>query len=239
MTASALDLATRNSAVLLEILARTRPGGVLVRRPGFRALDGPRLLRVLLQTPDPAAEDMAELGRLVARARARVTVEDPYSVVDLEEWGLVPDRLPVMYRPPAPVRAAAGPAAVRVRTAERLADVERVVVEGFPLPGFTTGEAIAPALLEHSRVTPYLVERDGVAAGACLSVVAEGVGGVYWVTTLPEHRSRGVGKALMRAVLADSDVPYTLTATEAGRPLYDAFGFTPVATATWWTKPLA
>ncbi|WP_410674868.1 GNAT family N-acetyltransferase [Amycolatopsis sp. cmx-4-68] len=61
------------------------------------------------------------------------------------------------------------------------------------------------------------------------------VGGVYWVTTRPEHRSKGVGLALMHAVLRHfDDLPVTLTASRAGKALYDKLGFTTLGDAHWW-----
>jgi ribosomal protein S18 acetylase RimI-like enzyme len=81
------------------------------------------------------------------------------------------------------------------------------------------------------------VWRDGVVAGVCLTVESDDAAGVYWVTTLPEHRSRGVGRALMHAVLNEFPVlPMTLSATEVGRPLYDSLGFSVVTQAAWWSN---
>ncbi len=82
----------------------------------------------------------------------------------------------------------------------------------------------------------YLVTRDGEIAGACLIVLDGTAGGIYWVTTLPEHRSRGVARQLMHAVLARlADRPVTLTAARAGKPLYDSLGFRTITQSTWWT----
>lgn len=72
-------------------------------------------------------------------------------------------------------------------------------------------------------------------AGACLTVSDDSTVGLYWMTTLPEHRSRGVGRALLHGALNhQADLPMTLTAARAGRPLYDSLGFVPVADARWW-----
>jgi predicted GNAT family N-acyltransferase len=58
---------------------------------------------------------------------------------------------------------------------------------------------------------------------------------VYQLGTLPEHRGHGVARALMTAILrAYPDDTVTLTATDQGRPLYDAFGFEAVSKAVWW-----
>ncbi|MEV4249248.1 GNAT family N-acetyltransferase [Streptosporangium canum] len=46
---------------------------------------------------------------------------------------------------------------------------------------------------------------------------------------------RGVGRALMHAVLGYLRGPVTLTSATAGKPLYDSLGFDTVADATWWT----
>jgi ribosomal protein S18 acetylase RimI-like enzyme len=80
------------------------------------------------------------------------------------------------------------------------------------------------------------VWREGEVAGACLTVEADDAVGVYWVTTLPEHRSRGVGRALMNGVLNEFSRPATLSATRAGIPLYESLGFTVVTSATWWSN---
>lgn len=233
-----LALATHNSDVLLTVLAETR-GHELLRRDGFSAMIGPGLLRVLVLDPEPGARAIAEMGDLVAAAgQRRVTVEDSFGVLDCVPWGLEGRELPVMVRQSGPVAAPALDVR-RVETVEQVAEFERVVLDGFPLPGFAPGEAFTPALLDRSEARMHLVEREGEVAGGCLSIADGHATGLYWVTTLPEHRSRGVGRALVNAALDGWDVPVTLTATKAGRPLYDSFGFDVVARARWWSKPTA
>jgi GNAT superfamily N-acetyltransferase len=113
------------------------------------------------------------------------------------------------------------------------------MVNGFPLERFLPYEpavAFPPSLLDRDGVDFFLLRRNAEPAGACLTVADDKVGGVYWVTTLPSHRSQGVGRALMHAVLNHfADRPVTLTASMAGRPLYDSMGFETVALATWWS----
>lgn len=233
MSAS-LQLAVRNAAVLTTALAHTR-GYDLITRPGFLAMDGPALLRVLVVRPDPGPDDLAELALLVKRAEARVVVEDSFSVVDGTAVGLASWRMPVMIRQPEPVP----PPALEVtpvRTAAEAAVAEQVVVDGFPLPGFPPGRAMPAALLDHEGFRLHLVRREGAVAGTCLTVEADGAVGVYWVTTLPDHRSRGVGRALMHAMINEFPVPMTLTAAKAGLPLYDSLGFSVVTQATWWSN---
>lgn len=229
-----LHLAVRNAEALTTALARTR-GHELVTRPGFLAMAGPTLTRVLVRRPDPAADDLGELRLLVKRAEARVVVEDSFGTVDGAALGLTARHMPVMVREPGPLPAPAVEVA-RVRTAADLAVAERVVVDGFPVTGFPPGRALPAGLLDTDGFHLHLARRAGEPAGACLTVVAGGVGGMYWVTTLPAHRSRGVGRALMHAVLTEFPVPMTLTATTAGRPLYDSLGFSAVALATWWSN---
>ncbi|WP_433273505.1 GNAT family N-acetyltransferase [Actinosynnema sp. CS-041913] len=234
VASTSLRLATHNAEVLLTALARVR-GQELIRRPGFLAMNGPKLLRVLVLGPDPEADDVTAIAELVAGARGRVTVEDPFSTVDGTPWRLAPRPLPVMVRRPEPLPEPALDV-TRVTTAEELAVAERTVLDGFPLPGFTAGEAFPVAFLDYGEARFHIVRRDGEVAGACLTIVDESAAGVYWVTTLPEHRSRGVGRALMHVVLNEvDDRPMTLSSAVAGKPLYDSLGFETVGSATWWS----
>ncbi|MCE7000213.1 GNAT family N-acetyltransferase [Saccharothrix sp. S26] len=233
MSAS-LQLAVRNAAVLTTGLARTR-GHDLITRPSFLAMNGPTLLRVLAVRPDPDPDDFAELQLLAKRAEARVVVEDSFGTIDGAALGLTARHLPVMIRPHAPVPPPA--LDVRsVRTPEEWAVAERVVVEGFPLPGFPTGNALPLALKDREGFRAHTVWRDGVVAGACLTVEADDAVGVYWVTTLPEHRSRGVARTLMHAMITEFPVPMTLTAAKPGLPLYRSLGFSVITQATWWSN---
>lgn len=233
MSAS-LHLAVRNAAVLTTALARAR-GHDLITRAGFLAMSGPTLLRVLAVRPDLDPDDFAELQLLVKRAEARVVVEDSFGTIDGEALGLTVRHLPVMIRPHAPVTPPA--LEVRaVRTADEWAVAERVVVDGFPMPGFPTGNALPLALKEHEGFRVHTAWREGEVAGACLTVEADDAVGVYWVTTLPEHRSRGVGRALMHAVINELPVPLTLSAAKAGLPLYESLGFSVVTPAAWWSN---
>ncbi|MFR9775451.1 GNAT family N-acetyltransferase [Micromonospora sp. MS34] len=239
---SDLELSVRNAAALWAALAEAR-GHALLRRSGFLAVAGDERagLRILLLDPEPARDDRVELATLVRARTGPVVVEDQFARLDLADLGLTPRTLPVLIRRPGPVPGPSLPV-TPVEHPDQLAAAEEVVVHGFPLERFQPyrpGAAFPAALLDRPETRFFLVHRDvteatGGPAGACLTIRDEGVG-LYWMTSLPEHRSRGVGRALLHDVLGRfGDVPMTLTAARAGRPLYESLGFVPVADATWW-----
>jgi GNAT superfamily N-acetyltransferase len=236
----AVDLATRNAAAFWTSLARTR-GHELVRRPGFLAVEGRGRagLRALLLSPDPAPGEIAELSALVRlRSAGQAVVEDPYGSLDLSGLGLADRHLPVMIRDGAMETAAPAHEVVPVERVDQLGTAEEIVVHGFPLTAFQpyrAQEVFPEKLLGYEGVHLFLVKRDGVPAGACYTLDDGTVVGLYWVTTLPEQQSRGVGRALMNAVLRRfAGRPVTLSAAKAGKPLYDSLGFETVGTGTWW-----
>jgi GNAT superfamily N-acetyltransferase len=123
---------------------------------------------------------------------------------------------------------------------EGLAAVEQVVVEGFPilqrLPWRRGEQFPAAAVVPGQR--SWLARVDGRPAAACVTHDDGAAVGFYWVATLPEFRSRGAGRAVMRAGLrAHPDRPATLTATLLGEPLYRRLGFTERGLARWWQFP--
>ncbi|WP_395296116.1 GNAT family N-acetyltransferase [Kitasatospora hibisci] len=124
--------------------------------------------------------------------------------------------------------------------ADGFAEVERAVVEGFPIEArqpWTRGGMLPEALLDEPGLRAWLGRIDGAPAGACLTYDDGRATGVYWVATLPEHRSRGVGRAVLETALAGAhpDRPATLVATVLGEPLYRKLGFTEQGRTHWWT----
>ncbi|MCR6485820.1 GNAT family N-acetyltransferase [Amycolatopsis sp. OK19-0408] len=219
-----LQQACDNAVAMWTALARAR-GDDVRERPAYTAIDG-RRFRIMVTTAAKAGHgELTELAREKREAGRTVVVEDPFRVLDLSAAGFTARQLPVMVREPGP---AADPGALtRLSTA---AEVEDIIVRGFPLEEYEGGGAF-PETLAHPDLTFF---RHGD-AGACVTMRAGGVGGAYWVTTLPEHRSRGVGRALMLAVLRHfDDLPVTLTASRAGKPLYDKLGFDVLGDANWW-----
>jgi GNAT superfamily N-acetyltransferase len=236
-----LDQAVRNAAAFWVALATAR-GHTLVQRPGFLAAGGDGRIgqRILLLRPDPSPDDMAELTEIARRPSAGpVTVEDAFNVVDMSGVRLNPRQLPVMIRRPGPAPAPSTMKVIRVGTADELATAEQVMVDGFPIETaqpYRRGEALPADLLSWPGFDVFLVEYDGATAGACVLVVHDGVAGLYWVVTLPEFRSRGVGRALMHAVLDHVEgIPVTLSAARAGKPLYDSLDFETITLSAWWS----
>jgi len=230
----------RNSAAFWIATAQSR-GHQVIRERGFVAVVGDERAgtRVLIQEPDLDAGERAAITTLARRASGPVDLEDPYSAAALEHLGLRHWQMPVMARPPGPV-AAADPTAWRVRDASDLPLAERVVIESFGLTRFEphrAGELFPPSLIEQPGVAVYLFTVDGDAAGACVTVVADGYGSHYWVGTSETYRSRGVGRRVMLASLADlADLPVTLTASRLGRPLYESLGYHVAGMATWYSS---
>ncbi|MFF7989768.1 GNAT family N-acetyltransferase [Kitasatospora xanthocidica] len=233
----------RNSAAFWTAIGRSR-GHEVIRRRGFLAVDGDERagLRVLIQEPDLDPGELAELSELVRWAAGQVYVEDPFSSTDLNHLGMRNWQMPIMLRLPGPV---AEPAldVVRVRRPEDLQTAERVVIEGFELDGFEPyrpGELFPTALIEQPGVDVFIASIDGETAGACVSVLDDGVGSHYWVATSSAFRSRGVGRAVMLGALAHlADLPATLTASQLGRPLYESLGYTVATPSTWWASLVA
>jgi ribosomal protein S18 acetylase RimI-like enzyme len=227
----------RNSAAFWAATGRSR-GHEVIRRPGFLAVAGDERAgtRVLIQE---AGVDTDEITDLAKRAVGPVDIEDPFSSTDLSHLGLRHWQMPVMLRQPGP---AAAPAmdVVRVRDEQDLAAAERAVIDGFGLTRFEphrAGEMFPMALLDEPGVDVYVARLDGEVAGACVTVVDDGLGSHYWVGTPEAFRSRGVGRAVMLGSLADLvDVPVTLTASRLGRPLYESLGFVVASRATWWSS---
>ncbi|MEV6330237.1 GNAT family N-acetyltransferase [Streptomyces sp. NPDC051909] len=238
---SAPTLQARNSAAFWTATGRSR-GHEVVRRRGFLAVDGDERagLRILIQEPDLDPGELAELSELARGAAGPVNAEDPFSSTDLSHLGMRDWQMPVMLRPPGQPVGEPALDVIRVRRPEDLRAAERIVIEGFELDGFKPhrpGELFPAALIEQPGVDVFLASYEGVPAGACVSVVDDGVGSHYWVGTSPAFRSRGVGRAVMLGALAPlAGLPVTLTASKLGRPLYESLGYTAAAPSTWWAS---
>lgn len=253
-TDSRLEQANRNAAAFW--LAQARAHGWEQRvRPGWTAVRCARRPvdphRVVITEPyaeaAPLEQELADL--LASWSSEQFTVEDPYRRLDLSRLGATASRaMAVMARepgpldPPTPLQARPGAALTvdEVTGADEFAEVERTVVDGFPLPArqpWVRGVALPAALLREPGCRAWLARRDGAAAGACLSYDDGRAAGLYWVATLPEHRSRGVARAVLEAALTEGpDAPATLVATTLGEPLYRKLGFVEHGRTHWWSK---
>lgn len=84
---------------------------------------------------------------------------------------------------------------------------------------------------------PALGVADGTPACAAAVMMVDGYRYVALVATDPARQRRGYGELVMRHALALSavahgNVPSTLHATEAGRPIYERMGYVPIASHT-------
>ncbi|GAA2156693.1 hypothetical protein GCM10009760_57930 [Kitasatospora kazusensis] len=210
-----------------------------------------------------AATLAAELTRLLQEwGPGELCLEDPYLGLDLRASGRESSlEMPVMTREPGPLPAGppvgcgAGQATMRgrglgtgasgeVRTvgevtdAEGLAAAERTVVEGFPVSGsrpWSRGGLLPEALLAVPGCRVWLARVDGSPASACVTYDDGEAMGVYWMATLPEHRSKGLARMVVEAALAaHPDRVSTLVATLLGEPLYRRLGFTEQGLTRWW-----
>jgi GNAT superfamily N-acetyltransferase len=127
---------------------------------------------------------------------------------------------------------------VAVEDPTRLAAAERIIAAVFP-PGPVApdwaGRVQPVCVLDIPGWQVWLGYREDVPACAAYSFHDGTSVGLYTVATLPEHRGRGLARALCSAILrAYPDSPTNLTATDRGRPLYEELGFAAVSRAVWW-----
>jgi GNAT superfamily N-acetyltransferase len=173
----------------------------------------------------------------------RRVVEDASGEFDLTGHGLAERfRMTVMAREAGPlpvgVEDDSGADVVMADDPETLAAAERILITIFPPPRTVDDPwgRIQPArVLGIDGWQVWLAYRDGVPAAAAYTYHDGSSVGVYQLGTLPEHRGHGMARALMATILrAYPDDPMTLTATDQGRPLYEALGFVALSRAVWW-----
>lgn len=225
---------------------------------GHRVVDDPAWLvvdagndvggtRVILRTPVDGELELASLYRLIEGASRPVTVEDPFASVDLHAQGLVPRSLSVMGAGPLtpdviPNQDRTNIIVCRAANEEHLLDADRIVVAGFPRPTtyqpYRPGRMLPAGLLKVPDVSVFVADFLGAPCGACMTVKdTHGVGGVYWVAVLAEHRRAGIGRALMLAAMRElAGMPIVLSATQQGAPLYQKLGFETAIQSTWWAS---
>jgi GNAT superfamily N-acetyltransferase len=224
-------LYARNSAAMWTALAGLH-GRPVERTGGLLLAETANGIRALVVSPT------ADTGPAVAAGA--YLIEDPYGVLPPPEPELEMSRHTTMIRPAGPLAAVSGPGvAVDVVGEDRLAEVERLVVEGFPFPWAAgrPGVVLAPGMTGHPGFEVWAATVDGMPAGGGYAFDDGESVCVYMLAVLPAHRSRGAARALLTAMLAGCPTrPTALVATSDGAPLYRSVGFQEVSTGLWWRR---
>jgi len=197
------------------------------------------LLRPILDRDDPLVD---EIAGTFPPGRPH-TIVGPWPTPDLTHRGLILiGHPPFMLRPPGPATPIADVEGFVVTEAvdgPSLEVVERVLIEGFPLPELLP---VVPTRAFDARVlggpTRFFLgwHRDEPVATASVTV-AHGVALVEFVATLEGARGKGFGAMVTQAAgLVDPTVPAVLIASDLGRPVYERLGFLPVSRWTLWMR---
>jgi hypothetical protein len=203
-------------------------------------------------------EDDADPGELIARAReffsargrgfsvwARDGVaadRDLFAAAEaagLQDVYAMPEmvlRAPVEEPPLAP-----GAELRRLASAEQAADYWRVATAsyaslGFPAEVFAGYSDHAPLLRDN--VAAFLAYLDGEPVAIAMTIVSDGVAGIYWVGTLEAARGRGLGHAVTAAAtnagFALGAELASLQASPMGRLIYEAMGYETIFDYRMW-----
>ncbi|GAA0616336.1 N-acetyltransferase [Kribbella sandramycini] len=127
----------------------------------------------------------------------------------------------------------------QVTDAAGLADAERVLVEGYPIPElqpFRPGAMYSPSFLDGSDVW---VGYDGnIPLATATAHHAAGLTVVESVAVLPAARGRGAGAALTWAATTHHPThPAALIASDAGQPVYQRLNYHRLQRWTVWVRP--
>jgi hypothetical protein len=163
----------------------------------------------------------------------------PWPTPDLagRGWQLVGHPMFVV-RGQAAEAADAPPGHVNVRRAESaddLALIERILIDGYPMPELDrlpANRALGPAL-PGSAVRHWIGYLDGTPSAAAASHAAHGVVNLCLAATLPAARRRGVWQALTTARCASyPDLPAVAFTSDHSRPGFLRMGFLPITRFT-------
>jgi GNAT superfamily N-acetyltransferase len=122
----------------------------------------------------------------------------------------------------------------RIESGRDVAELAAITGAAYATYGLPEGEAqlafgSEQAVLDAPHVYGLIARSDGYPVSAALGLLSHGIGGVYWVGTVPIARGKGLGAALAAAVTnlgldAGASV-MTLQASVMGRPIYERLGY--------------
>jgi hypothetical protein len=125
----------------------------------------------------------------------------------------------------------------RAESADDLALIERIIIDGYPMPeldGLPANRALGTGLLG-SAVRHWIGYLHGTPSAAAASHAAHGVVNLCLAATLPAARRRGVWHALATARCASTpDLPAVAFTSDYSRPGFLRMGFLPITRLTLW-----
>lgn len=201
------------------------------------------LMRPLTGDDDPALDEISAFYR--DHSPGLLLSVWPTTDLSVRGWNLVGHPMFVAQGPQPNSSATDGElgAGVSVRvaeTAEDIALVERIVIEGYPVPDLagSAPHTAFGAALAGSEVVYRIGYLDGTPVAVAASHVGHGVVNLCLAATLPEARRRGVWQALVDARRADApDLPAVAFTSDFSRPGFIRLGFLPITRFTLWVVP--
>lgn len=126
-----------------------------------------------------------------------------------------------------------------VSDAEGLATVERIMIEGYPLPvpeGTAPG-AILPAPILDTGLVVRIGYLDGKPVATGSAFLGHGLVNLVDAATLPAARRRGVWQSIVQARVADAPHwPAVAFTSDLSRPGFLRMGFLPITRLTLWGR---
>lgn len=136
--------------------------------------------------------------------------------------------------------ARAGVEVSDVTTLDDLHVLERIAIDGYPIPEAKSappGAAFADTVLD-GGMSLRLGRVDGDPVSGAAALVAHGVVNLCFAATLPAGRRRGVWSALVWARVAEApDLPAVAFTSDDSRPGFVKLGFLPLMRFTLLVKP--
>ncbi len=226
-------------------------GGTVVRDERFVLADYGRpasfFNAAVLLAPQPGGRELDELlDEIESRAAGGsgdLFLWSLWPTPDLRHRGWVLDGHPPLLVRPAGTAAPTQAEVERpapVRTSAGLADWERVLIEGYPVPdlrGSGVGAVVHPALLDDPRLRFWATYAAGEPVAISAQFVAHGVAGFALGVTMPAARRGGHWSRHARVRLhTEPALAHVGVFSDDSRPGAEQLGFIPVIRHTLWHR---
>jgi N-acetylglutamate synthase len=180
-----------------------------------------------------AARDVPALVSVASSAGADVTA--PLASAGFERAPVVE---PLMWCPHRPSRATGGLRVAEVRSAAERERALAIIADAHAMDREMAGRALAALPAPDGRITAWLAYAGDEAISVAWLTPGPRIG-VWEMMTPARHRRRGAARAALTCALhatwdAATEGAFLLS-TPAGRPFYEAVGFTAADEAVSWT----